>query len=184
MPNCLFSRNIYAILLSKNHIHITRSNTFAIQHHIAITSIPWVGKQWAATWCRSAKKLLPRRAAPRPSWSKSGWNNWHKEHTADAIDHPSPCRLEHLTAAKKLRPFTESVPWWLASCNKFARAKNSLFYQGSFYKIMPGWNRSAVQKKVAGLWSIEQDGLWMFEIYFVDAIKYIYLNIHFYTTYL
>jgi len=38
---------------------------------------------------------------------------------------------------------------WLTSCNKFACAKYSLFYWGPVRKIMPGWNRSAVQKTLA-----------------------------------
>jgi len=48
----------------------------------------------------------------------------------------------------KPRSLTESVPWWLTSCNSFVCAKYSLFYWGPVRKIMPGWNRSAVQKRL------------------------------------
>jgi len=51
----------------------------------------------------------------------------------------------------KSRSLTESVPWWLPSCNKFACAKHSLFYSGPVRKPMPGWNRSALRKRLPTL---------------------------------
>jgi len=33
----------------------------------------------------------------RPNWSKSDWNDWHKERTAVAIDYHNSHRSEHLT---------------------------------------------------------------------------------------
>jgi len=53
-----------------------------------------------------------------------------------------------LLRQSKSRSLTESVPWWLTSCNKFACAKHSLFYWGPVRKITPGWNRSAVHKRL------------------------------------
>jgi len=50
-----------------------------------------------------------------------------------------------LLRQSKPRSLTESVPWCLTSCNKFACAKHSLFYWGPVRKMMPGWNPSAVQ---------------------------------------
>jgi len=108
-----------------------------------------VGKQRAEVWYRSVKKLLPGRAGPRPNWSKSDWNNWHKEHTADAIGYIIiPTGRNILLRQTKPRSPSELVPCWLASCNKFACAKRSLFYWGPVRKIMPGWNRSAARKRL------------------------------------
>ena len=43
------------------------------------------------------------------------------------------------------------MPWSLSSCNKFACAKHSLFHWGSVCKILAGWKRSAVRKKLPTL---------------------------------
>jgi len=46
------------------------------------------------------------------------------------------------------RSLTEPVPWRIGSCIIFACAKYSLFYWGLVCKIMPGWNRSAIRKRL------------------------------------
>ena len=53
-----------------------------------------------------------------------------------------------LLRQRKPRSFTESVPWWLTSCNKFERAKHSFFYWGPVPKIITVWNWSAVRKRL------------------------------------
>ena len=50
-----------------------------------------------------------------------------------------------LLRQSKPRSLTESVPWRLTSCNKFACAKYSLLYWGSVRTIVPSWNRSAAR---------------------------------------
>jgi len=53
-----------------------------------------------------------------------------------------------LLPQNKPRFLTESVSWWLTSCGKCTCAKHSLFYWRLVRKIMPGWNRSAVRKRL------------------------------------
>jgi len=53
-----------------------------------------------------------------------------------------------LLRKNKPRYLIESVSWWPTSCNKLACAKHSLFYWGPVRKILPGWNRSAVWKRL------------------------------------
>ena len=51
----------------------------------------------------------------------------------------------------KPRSPTESLPWWFASCNKFACAKHSSVYWGPVRKILPDWIPSAVRKRLPTL---------------------------------
>ena len=64
-------------------------------------STPRVGKPrpGAGTW----RNCYRGRAKPRPNWSKSDWNDWHKEHTVGVIDYHNPYRSEHLIATKQAR---------------------------------------------------------------------------------
>jgi len=48
-----------------------RLNVFAKHTAMTWNSIAEVGKHRAAAQCQSVTKLLPGRAEPRPSWSKS-----------------------------------------------------------------------------------------------------------------
>jgi len=50
---------------------------------------------------RSVKDLLLGCVEPKSNWSKSDWNDKHKEHTAGAIDYHNPHRSEHLIVAKE-----------------------------------------------------------------------------------
>jgi len=70
-----------------------------------------VGKHREEGRCPSAKKILPGRAEPRLSWSKSDLNDWHKEHTAGAIDYQSlqSERRSILLRKSKPRSLSESV---------------------------------------------------------------------------
>ena len=49
---------------------------------------------------------------------------------------------------RKPRSLTDTVRWWLTSCNEFALAKQSLLYCGPGRKILPGWNWFAVRKSL------------------------------------
>ena len=87
--------------------------------------------------CMSARKISLRR------WSGAA------AHLRGNIDR----RWEHLIEAKQVRiwSLTEPVPRWLASCNKIACTKHSLFYWGPVRKIIPSLNRAAVQKRLPTL---------------------------------
>jgi len=49
-------------------------------------SMSVVGKHLAKAQCRVVNELLPVCNKLTPNWSKSNWNDWHKEHIVGTID--------------------------------------------------------------------------------------------------
>jgi len=46
-------------------------------------------------------RLLPGRVEPRPNWSKSAWNDCHKEQNTNSIDHRNSYRSGDFLAVKQ-----------------------------------------------------------------------------------
>jgi len=85
---------------------------------------------------------------PKPNWTKSDWNDWHKNTLWVPLTTIILTGRSILLRQSKPRSPSESVPCWDTSCNKFACAKHSLFYWGPVRKIMPDWSRCAVGKRL------------------------------------
>ena len=97
---------------------------------------------------RSVKILLPGRAKPRLNWCKSDWNDGHKNTLQVPLTTIFPAGRSILLRQSQPRSPSESMPWWLTSCNKFSCGKHSLFYWGPVRKISPSWNWSPVRKSL------------------------------------
>ena len=65
----------------------------------------------------------------RPNWSKNDWNDWHDIRNTLRVSLTTIISTGRSILLRKSKPrsFTESVPWWLASCSKFVFAKHSLY---------------------------------------------------------